>query len=104
MVSLMGDNYVGDIVDGNVTSKVGDIGDNGGMACGGEVFGGGVETRVVWKSWGLRGILGCRGSLINGTTKNMTTSLTNLTGSTITSPITSPSPLTSDRLHPNCSG
>ena len=35
MVLLMGGNDVGDVVDGNVASKVGDIGDNGGMTYGG---------------------------------------------------------------------
>ena len=43
MVSSMGGNVIGDVVDGNVVSKAGDVGDNGGMTCGGEVFGGGVE-------------------------------------------------------------
>ena len=43
MVSSMGSNVVGDVVDGNVASKVGDLGDNGGMRCGGEVSGGGEE-------------------------------------------------------------
>ena len=47
MVSSMGGNDVGDVVDGNVASKVGDIGDNGGMTCGGEVFGGGMKE---WES------------------------------------------------------
>ena len=42
MVSSIGGNDVGDVVDGNVASKVGDVGDNGRMACGGEVSG------VVW--------------------------------------------------------
>ena len=37
MVSSMGSNVVGDVVDGNVASKAGDLGDNGGMRCGGEV-------------------------------------------------------------------
>ena len=36
-------NNVGDVVDGNVAFKVGDVGDNCGMTCGGEVSGGGVE-------------------------------------------------------------
>ena len=39
----MGGNVVGDVVDGNVASKVGDVGDNSGMTCGGEVFWGGVK-------------------------------------------------------------
>ena len=43
MVSLMGDNAIGDVVDGNLTSKAGNVGDNGGISRGGEVFGGGVE-------------------------------------------------------------
>ena len=42
MVSSMGVNDVGDVVDGNVASKVGDIGDNGGMTCEGKSLG------VVW--------------------------------------------------------
>ena len=66
MVSLMGGNDVGDVIDGNVASKAGDVGDNGGMTCGGEVSRGGVEyeggmkvweggwkTHVVWKSRGV---------------------------------------------------
>ena len=60
------ENAVGDVVDGNVASKVGNVGDNGGMTCGGEVSEGGVEyaggmkywmvewkTLVVWKSQGV---------------------------------------------------
>ena len=43
MVSSMGGNDVGDVVDGNVVSKDKDVGDNGGMTYGGEVLGGGVE-------------------------------------------------------------
>ena len=39
------------VVDGNVASKAGDIGDNGGMACGGEVSGGGVEYEGGMKVW-----------------------------------------------------
>ena len=38
----MGGTDVGDAVDGNVASKAGDVGDNGGMTCGGEVFEGGM--------------------------------------------------------------
>ena len=37
MVSSMGGNVVCDVVDGNVASKAGNVGDNGGMACEGEV-------------------------------------------------------------------
>ena len=33
----MGGNDVSDVVDGNVASKVEDVGDNGGMTCEGEV-------------------------------------------------------------------
>ena len=47
MVSSMGGNVVGDVVDGNVVSKAGDVGDNGRMTCGAEVFGGGVEVSLV---------------------------------------------------------
>ena len=43
MILLMGGNDVGDVVDGNVASKVGDIGDNGGMTYGGKVSRGKVE-------------------------------------------------------------
>ena len=43
VVSSMGGNDVGDVVDGNVASKAGDVGDNGGMTCGGEVSRGGEE-------------------------------------------------------------
>ena len=43
MVSSMEGNAVGDVVDGNVVSKARDMGDNGGIACGGEVSEGGVE-------------------------------------------------------------
>ena len=50
MVSLMGDNAIGDVVDGNVTSKARDVGDNGGITRGGEVFEGGVEYGVVWNT------------------------------------------------------
>ena len=45
MVSSIGGNATGDIVDGNVASKARDMGDNGGMTCGEEVFG------VVWNMW-----------------------------------------------------
>ena len=45
MVSSMGGNGVGDVINGNVASKVGDVGDNGGMKCGWEVYG------VVWNTW-----------------------------------------------------
>ena len=38
----MGGNGLGDVVDGDVASKAGDVGDNGGMTCGGEVSGGGM--------------------------------------------------------------
>ena len=47
MVSSIGDNVVGDIVDGNVASKARDLGDNGRMTCGGEVSRWWVKTRVV---------------------------------------------------------
>ena len=47
----MGDNDIGDVVDGNVASKARDVGDNGGMTCGGEVFGGGVEYMSGMKVW-----------------------------------------------------
>ena len=68
MVSLMGGNDVGDVVDGiNVASKVGDIDNNGGMTCEGKVSRGGVEYtggmkvwRVVWKTrvvWKFRGVV-----------------------------------------------
>ena len=33
MVSSLGSNVAGDVVDGNVASKAGDVGDNGGMTC-----------------------------------------------------------------------
>ena len=51
MVSSMGDNDVGDVVDGNVASKAEDVGNNGGMTCGGEVFEGGVEYAGGMKVW-----------------------------------------------------
>ena len=51
MVPSMGGNVVGDVVDGNVASKAGDVGDNGGMTCGGEVSGGGVEYAGAMKVW-----------------------------------------------------
>ena len=51
MVSSVRGNDVGDVVDGNVASKVGDVGDNSGMECGGEVFGGGVEYTNGMKVW-----------------------------------------------------
>ena len=51
MVSSMGGNDVGDVVDGNVTSKVGDVGDNGGMTCGEEVSRDGVEYTGGMKVW-----------------------------------------------------
>ena len=112
MISSMRDNVVGDVVDGNVTSKVGDVGDNGGMTCGAKVSQGGVEyigDMKVWEggveySCGIGSLGGWYGSLINGTTWTTTTSLTNSIRSTTTLPTTSPSPLTLDRLHPNCSG
>ena len=43
MASSMGGNDVGDVIDGNVASKAGDVCDNGGMTCRGEVSRGGVE-------------------------------------------------------------
>ena len=43
MVSSMRGNDVGDVVDGNMASKAGDVGDNGGMTCGGEVSKGDME-------------------------------------------------------------
>ena len=43
MVSSIGGNVLGEVVDGNVASKAGDVGDNGGMTCGAEVSRGGVE-------------------------------------------------------------
>ena len=43
MVSSTGSNVVGDVIDSNVASKAGDVGDNGGMTCGREVSRGGVE-------------------------------------------------------------
>ena len=46
MVSSMRGNDVGDVVDGNVASKAGDVGDNGG-----EVLGGDVEYAGVMKVW-----------------------------------------------------
>ena len=41
MVSSMGSNATGDgeVIDGNVASKAGDVGDNGGMTCETEVSG-----------------------------------------------------------------
>ena len=51
MVLSMEDNDVGDVVDGNVTSKAEDVGDNDGMTCGGEVFRGGVEYMGGMKVW-----------------------------------------------------
>ena len=52
MISSMGDNVVGDIVDGNMASTTEDVGDSGGMTCGGEVFGvGGVEYVGGMKVW-----------------------------------------------------
>ena len=51
MVSSMRGNDVGDIVDGNVASKVEDVGDNSGMKCEGEVSGGGVEYTNGMKVW-----------------------------------------------------
>ena len=52
MVSSIGGNDVGDVIDGNVASKVRYVGDNGGMTCGGEFSKGGVEYaggRKVWE-------------------------------------------------------
>ena len=43
MISSMGGNDTGDVVDGNVTSKARDVDDNGGMTCGAEVSRGGVD-------------------------------------------------------------
>ena len=51
MVLSMGGNDASDVVDGNVASKAGDVGDNGGMTCGGEVSGGGVEYMGGMKVW-----------------------------------------------------
>ena len=47
----MGGNVVGDVVDGNVASKAGDVGDNGGMTCRGEVSRGNVEYAGGMKVW-----------------------------------------------------
>ena len=41
----MGGNAARDVVDGNVASKARDVGDNGGMTCGAEVY------EVVWNMW-----------------------------------------------------
>ena len=43
MILSMGGNAASDVVDSNVASKARDVGDNGGMTCGAEVSGGGVE-------------------------------------------------------------
>ena len=51
MVSSMGGNDVDDVVDRNMTFKVGDVGDNGGMTCGGEVSRGGMEYVGGMKVW-----------------------------------------------------
>ena len=52
MVSSMGGNVVCDVVDGNVASKDGDVGDNGGTTCGGEVSRvAGVEYADGMKVW-----------------------------------------------------
>ena len=51
MVSSMGGNAKCDVVDGNVASKVGDVGDNGGMTCGGKVSRGGEEYGSGMKVW-----------------------------------------------------
>ena len=51
MVSSMGGNDGGDVVDGNVASKAGDVGDNCGMTCGEEVSVGGVEYVGGMKVW-----------------------------------------------------
>ena len=121
MVSSMGGNDVGDVIDGNVAFKVGDVGDNGRMKCGGEVSKGSVEYVGGIKVWEGSVENSCGMEVLGGgveysgsmkvsvvkqptacmTTRSTTTSLTN---STTTSPTTSPSPSTSDRLHPNCSG
>ena len=39
MVSPMGGNDIGDVIDGNVASKAEDVGDNDRMTCEGEVSG-----------------------------------------------------------------
>ena len=44
-------NDVGDVVDGNVASKVGDVGDNGGMICRGEGSRGSIEYAGGMKVW-----------------------------------------------------
>ena len=51
MVSSMGGNDVGDVVDGNVPYKARDVGGNGGMTCEGEVSRGGVEYASGMKVW-----------------------------------------------------
>ena len=51
MVSSMRGNDVSDVVDSNVASKARDVGDNGGMTCGGEVSKGGVEYTGGMKVW-----------------------------------------------------
>ena len=51
MVSSRTDIDVGDVVDGNVISKVGYVCDNGRMTCEVEVFGGVVEYAGGMKVW-----------------------------------------------------
>ena len=51
MVSSMGGNDVGDVVDGYVASKVSDVGGKGGMTCGEEVSRSGVEYTGSMKIW-----------------------------------------------------
>ena len=88
MVWSIGGNATGDgeVVDGNVAFKVGDVGD----------YGGNVKRKSIgWcEILGWYGILKWYGSLISRTTSSTTTrsTTTSLTNST------------SDRLHPSCSG
>ena len=69
MVSSMGGNVVGDVVDSNVASKTRDVGDNGGMTCGGEVSRGGVEYANDMKVWegGVEFLGGMEVSLVERT-------------------------------------
>ena len=61
----MGGNDVADVVDSNVAYKTGDVGDNGGMTCGGEVSGGGVEYTGGMKLW-EGGVENSRGMEVSG--------------------------------------
>ena len=100
----MGGN-VGNVVDGNVASKARDVGDNGGMTCGGEVSKGGVENACDMEvlGGGMEYSSVMEVSSVERPTTRPPRSPTR-PSQPRPSPTTSLSPSNSDRLHPNYNG